>query len=165
MISLKREKNETTPEFQQLCELFSSIVLLWSPSWQSRTDDYYNMQLLCVLRSVEFVLNFRGASSVFSSNLPGWLYRCFKEDKSHELVKLFLSPRGETCLRLILDFYEKSLAVSGRGTSAVKDSEALHSKKKSSHQCLKILLHFKKICKNCNLTPDLNLYHQIAMIL
>lgn len=151
---------------QELTELVLRIILLWSPNWKSNNELYYSKQQFCVLKSAQLMSQVRDLSSIYGLQFPTWLYKCFKEDKNHGLVKLFLSSENESCLRLLLDFYEKSLTFSSQSID-INNDKLLHleAREKISHQWRKIVLLFKKVCKNLNLTPDLNLFNQLSMML
>lgn len=173
---MKQEKSESkdsaqknnlhTSLQQELTELVLRIILLWSPNWKSSNELYYSKQQCCVLKSVQLMSQVHDLPSLYGLELPIWLYKCFKEDKNHGLVKLFLSNENESCLRLILDFYEKSLTFSSQCID-INNDKLLHleARENISHQWRKIVSFFKKVCKNCNLTPDLNLFNQLSMML
>lgn len=175
IVSTKQEKSENRDSAQknnlhilsqqELTELVLKIILLWSPNWKSSNELYYSRQQFCVLKSVQLMSQVHDLASLYGVELPIWLYRCFKEDKNHGLVKLFLSSENESCLRLILDFYEKSLTFPSHFID-INNDKLLHleARENISHQWRKIVSFFKKVCKNCNLTPDLNLFNQLSMI-
>lgn len=173
---MKQEKSESKDSAQknnlhtslqkELTELVLRIILLWSPNWKLSNELYYSKQQFCVLNSVQLMSQVQDLLSLYGLELPIWLYKCFKEDKNHGLVKLFLSNENESCLRLILDFYEKSLTFSSQCID-INNDKLLHleARENISHQWRKIVSLFKKVCKNCNLTPDLNLFNQLSMML
>lgn len=175
IVSMKQEKSESKYSAQksnlhnslqqELTELVLRIILFWSPNWKLSNELYYSEQI-CVLKSVQLMSQVHDLSSLYGVELPVWLYKCFKEDKNHGLVKLFLSSENESCLRLILDFYEKSLTFSSQFIDISNDKLLnLEARENTSHQWRKIVSFFKKVCKNYNLTPDLNLFNQLSMIL
>lgn len=161
-----QKNNNQIALLKELSELVLKIILLWSPNWKSSNKLYYTKQMFCVLKSIQLMSQINDLNILCGAELPTWLYRCFKEDKNHELVRLFLTSEHESCLRSILGFYEKSLTFSNKFIN-INNDKLLHfeAQENISHQWQKILSFFKKVCKNCNLTSDLTLFNQISMIL
>lgn len=144
--------------------LFCKVILFWYPHWDMYIcEKYYNNDLLLFLKTVHMILKFPDLSLLYMSDIPKWLYKCFKEDKKHKLVKLFLSPSGENCLNLILGMFEQSLSF--QHFTNVKDVLLCESRETSAVYWEKIILYFKKICNTYKIIPDINFYHQITMVI